>query len=71
MIPPAPVDFWMQVVARVATLVFERETALSAGVRLQGTGPVPMMTDSERARDMERRGRPGTMPTPAPPEAAE
>jgi hypothetical protein len=69
MIPPAPVDFWMQVVARVATLVFERETALSAGVRLQGMGPVPMMTNSERAAMQSRVA--GTMPPPAPTEAAE
>jgi hypothetical protein len=66
MIPPAPVDFWMQVVARVATLVFERETALSAGVRLQGTG---LVTNSERVAELMRRA--GTVPTPEPPEAAE
>jgi hypothetical protein len=65
MIPGAPVNFWEKVVERVAQLIFERETALSAGVRLQGTG---LVTNAERAAMALRV--PGTMPSPAPPEAA-
>lgn len=49
MIPPAPATFWSDVVARVASLVFERETALSAGAGIR------LAPAAER--------RPGTMPT--------
>ena len=57
MIPGAPVNFWEKVVERVAQLIFERETALSAGAGIR------LAPAAER--------RPGVIPTPAPTEAAE
>jgi hypothetical protein len=73
MIPPAPADFWKQVIDRFAELIWERERKTGGaleGVRLQGTG---MLTNAERAamHPMERFRVPETMPTPEPPEAAE
>lgn len=61
MIPPAPTDLWERVIARIAQLVFEREVVLQAS----GVGVQRLVTPIEQQR------RPGPMPPPAPPEAAE
>jgi hypothetical protein len=80
MLEAAPKDFWDRVVDRFVAALLEREkppgfqergpplSALSAGagVRPQGTG---LVTNAERAAMALRV--PGTMPTPAPTEAAE